>query len=125
ELAGLQAQVDVDQGVDPAGLAGVEDLPDPGRQDGGTARGGAVHATSARGRLRMRRRSMRAMSPATHSPRAAAPRIAVNTLAGSPVASREDSMNRRPNPPRMPVEISATMAPTTAAVAASLSAGTR
>ena len=51
--------------------------------------------------------------------------MAVYTLAGSTVASREYSMISRPMPPRVPVEISATIAPTTAAAAASCSAGIR
>ena len=44
---------------------------------------------------------------------------------GSPVADCAYSMINRPMPPRVPVEISATIAPTTAAAAASRTAGIR
>ena len=66
-----------------------------------------------------------ATDPAATSPMAMEPKVGPHGAAGSLDAWPASWMSMRPMPPRMPIETSATTAPTTAFAAASRRAGSR
>src|SRR5690606_7881450 len=121
-------EIDALQRLHLRALAGAEGLRHPRHAHGGHRGGrgirGAHELTSTR-RYRRSPTPMSTTTPAATRPMRTAPKMGDHCLGGSELALAPYSTIARPIPPRIPMETSATTAPTTALAAARRRAGMR